>query len=165
MIVVASISLPGLAAWDARASLVSLALSGPLATIVFLGTLTPIAYYARLAVVHGLDPYVHKPLEAPLDPVYPHVTWTGVTSAYGPLFTLATYPLAWLPVWWAVAALKAVAPGAVVYAEIPGAQHAFEIFPSLRTAFVVHGVERFLALIYSRYLDERGIREDRAAVG
>jgi formate hydrogenlyase subunit 3/multisubunit Na+/H+ antiporter MnhD subunit len=54
LVVVASISLPGLAAWDARASLVSLALSGPLATIVFLGTLTPIAYYARLAVV-GLE--------------------------------------------------------------------------------------------------------------
>ena len=65
--------------------------------------------YARLGVLHGLDPYVHRPAEAPLDPVYAHVTWTGVVSAYGPLFTLATYPLAWLPVWWAVAALKAAA--------------------------------------------------------
>ena len=65
--------------------------------------------YARLGVLHGLDPYVHRPAEAPLDPVYVHVTWTGVVSAYGPLFTLATYPLAWLPVWWAVAALKAAA--------------------------------------------------------
>ncbi len=63
------------------------------------------------------------------------------------------------------AMFKAVAPAAVTYAEIPGAQHAFEIFPSLRSAFVVNGVERFLALIYSRYLDERGVREDRAAVG
>ena len=60
-------------------------------------------------MLHGLDPYVHRPAEAPLDPVYVHVTWTGVVSAYGPLFTLATYPLAWLPVWWAVAALKATA--------------------------------------------------------
>ena len=65
--------------------------------------------YARLGVLHGLDPYVHRPAEAPHDPVYVHVTWTGVVSAYGPLFTLATYPLAWLPVWWAVAALKAAA--------------------------------------------------------
>jgi hypothetical protein len=32
-----------------------------------------------------------------------------VTSAYGPLFTLATYPLAWLPVGVAVAVLKAAA--------------------------------------------------------
>jgi dipeptidyl aminopeptidase/acylaminoacyl peptidase len=44
----------------------------------------------------------------------------------------------------------------VVYAEIPGAQHAFEIFPSLRSTFVVHGVERFLAWLYSAYLVERG---------
>ena len=40
----------------------------------------------------------------------------------------------------------------VVYAEIPGAQHAFEIFPSLRTTFVIHGVERFLAYVYSQHL-------------
>ena len=65
--------------------------------------------YARLGVRHGLDPYVHPPLAAPADPAYPHVTWTEATSAYGPLFTLATYPLAWLPVGLAVAVLKAVA--------------------------------------------------------
>ena len=65
--------------------------------------------YARLGVVHGLDPYVHPPLAAPGDPVFAHVSWTEATSAYGPLFTLATYPLAWLPVAAAVALLKAVA--------------------------------------------------------
>lgn len=65
--------------------------------------------YARLGVRHGLDPYVHPPLAAPGDPAYPEVTWTEATSAYGPLFTLATYPLAWLPVGVAVAVLKAVA--------------------------------------------------------
>ncbi|HEX7280206.1 MAG TPA: polyprenol phosphomannose-dependent alpha 1,6 mannosyltransferase MptB [Solirubrobacterales bacterium] len=65
--------------------------------------------YARLGVQHGLDPYVHPPLAAPEDPAYAQVTWTEATSAYGPLFTLATYPLAWLPVGLAVAALKAVA--------------------------------------------------------
>jgi acetyl esterase/lipase len=43
----------------------------------------------------------------------------------------------------------------VAYAEIPGAQHAFEIFPSLRTATVVRGVERFLAYLYSDYLRAR----------
>ena len=51
------------------------------------------------------------------------------------------------------------------YAEIPGAQHAFEIFPSLRTTFVVHGVERFLAWLYSAYLVERGEADARAAAG
>jgi len=40
----------------------------------------------------------------------------------------------------------------VAYAEIPGAQHAFELFPSLRTTYVIHGVERFLAYVYSQYL-------------
>ncbi|HET7053154.1 MAG TPA: polyprenol phosphomannose-dependent alpha 1,6 mannosyltransferase MptB [Solirubrobacterales bacterium] len=65
--------------------------------------------YARLGAVHGLDPYVHPPAAAPFDPAYARVTWIDATSAYGPLFTLATYLLAWLPVWWAVAALKATA--------------------------------------------------------
>jgi alpha-1,6-mannosyltransferase len=65
--------------------------------------------YARLGVRHGLDPYVHPPLSAPGDPAYAEVTWTEATSAYGPLFTLLTYPLAWLPVAGAVAALKAIA--------------------------------------------------------
>ncbi|HYQ79317.1 MAG TPA: glycosyltransferase 87 family protein [Solirubrobacterales bacterium] len=65
--------------------------------------------YARLGARHGLDPYVHPPSAAPADPVYADVTWTEATSAYGPLFTLATYPLAWLPVTVAVAVLKAVA--------------------------------------------------------
>jgi hypothetical protein len=65
--------------------------------------------YARLGVVHGLDPYVHPPLAAPADPAFAHVTWTDSTSAYGPLFTLATYPLAWLPLGLAIAALKAAA--------------------------------------------------------
>jgi hypothetical protein len=64
--------------------------------------------YARLGVRHGLDPYVDPPLASPGDPAYPHVTWTEATSAYGPLFTLLTYPLAWLPVGSAVAVLKAV---------------------------------------------------------
>ena len=65
--------------------------------------------YARLGVRHGLDPYVHPPQAVPADPAYEHVTWIHATSAYGPLFTLVTYPLAWLPVSVAVAVLKAVA--------------------------------------------------------
>ena len=32
----------------------------------------------------------------------------------------------------------------VVYAELPGTQHAFDIFPSIRSAHVVRGVQRFL---------------------
>ena len=70
--------------------------------------------YARLGVRHGLDPYVHPPLAEPSDPAYSHVTWTEATSAYGPLFTLLTFPLAWLPVGAAVAVLKAVAAVSVL---------------------------------------------------
>lgn len=70
--------------------------------------------YARLGVLHGLDPYVYRPDAAASDPAYAHVAWTHVTSAYGPLFTLLTYPLAWLPVWAAVAALKAAAAASVL---------------------------------------------------
>lgn len=65
--------------------------------------------YARLGVRHGLDPYVHAPDAAPRDPAFAEVAWTHATSVYGPLFTLATYPLAWLPVDAAVAVLKGVA--------------------------------------------------------
>jgi hypothetical protein len=70
--------------------------------------------YARLGVLHGLDPYVHAPESAPADPAFAQVTWTETTSAYGPLFTLATYPLAWLPVDAAVYVLKAISAAAVL---------------------------------------------------
>jgi len=59
---------------------------------------------------------------------------------------------------------RAAAP--TVYAEIPAAQHAFEIFPSLRAALAIDGVERFLFYLYSRYLAQRGrpvIERDAAA--
>ena len=39
----------------------------------------------------------------------------------------------------------------VCYAEIPGAQHAFEVFHSLRSAHVVRGVERFLGWLWTRH--------------
>jgi len=74
--------------------------------------------YARLGVAHGLDPYTHPPAAAPFDPAYARVTWIGARSAYGPLFTLVTYPLAWLPVWLAVAALKAIAALSVLATAI-----------------------------------------------
>jgi alpha-1,6-mannosyltransferase len=70
--------------------------------------------YARLGVLHGLDPYVHPPAVAPSDAAFAQVTWTDTTSAYGPLFTLATYPLAWLPVGVAVYVLKAASAAAVL---------------------------------------------------
>jgi len=57
-----------------------------------------------------------------------------------------------------VAALRKVSRNPVVYAEIPGAQHAFEIFPSVRTTYTVYGTERFLGWVYSRYLAAKSAR-------
>jgi acetyl esterase/lipase len=48
--------------------------------------------------------------------------------------------------------LRQVSPNPVAYAEIPGAEHAFDIFPSIRSAHVVRGVERFLEWSYLRSL-------------
>lgn len=48
-------------------------------------------------------------------------------------------------------ALQQVSKEPVCYAEIPGAQHAFEIFHGLRTSMVVQAVDRFLAWNHSRY--------------
>jgi alpha-1,6-mannosyltransferase len=94
--------------------------------------------YARLGVRHGLDPYVHPPLAAPQDPAYAVFTWTVATSAYGPLFTLATYPLAWLPVGAAVAILKAVAALSVlgIAAIVSRLAAARDIDPLRAAAFV-----------------------------
>lgn len=43
-----------------------------------------------------------------------------------------------------VARLREVSQGTVVYAELPGAQHAFDLFPSLRSTQVVRAVDRYL---------------------
>ena len=54
-----------------------------------------------------------------------------------------------------VEALRAVSREPVAYAEMRGAQHAFEIFPSARTALVIEGVERFLSTIWLRRHEDR----------
>lgn len=64
-----------------------------------------------------------------------------------------------------VGLLRSATRNPVVYAEIPGAQHAFEMFPSPRTQLVVQGVERFLAYVYSRHLAARRDDTPAAAVG
>jgi acetyl esterase/lipase len=49
--------------------------------------------------------------------------------------------------------LREVSVNPVVYAEISGAQHAFDMFASVRSEHVKQGVERFLAHTYSHYLE------------
>lgn len=46
--------------------------------------------------------------------------------------------------------LSATSRQPVLYAEMRGAQHAFEIFPSVRAAKVIEGVERFLTTLWDR---------------
>ena len=51
-----------------------------------------------------------------------------------------------------VAKLRAESEQPVVYAELHGAQHAFEVFPSFRTVRTVEYVERFLHHVHAEYL-------------
>ncbi|MCA1727538.1 MAG: alpha/beta hydrolase [Actinobacteria bacterium] len=53
-----------------------------------------------------------------------------------------------------VARLREASAAPVCHAELPGAQHAFDVFPSIRTAHVVRGVERFLDVILVRRGEE-----------
>ncbi len=52
--------------------------------------------YARMGVEHGVNPYLHGPISISGDPVYRYVgkDWIKVATAYGPLYTLLSYPLA-----------------------------------------------------------------------
>jgi hypothetical protein len=68
--------------------------------------------YARLGALHGLDPYTHGPVAAPHDPVFTYTAWRHIGSAYGPLFTIASYPLAHLGVAGALWSFKLVAAAA-----------------------------------------------------
>ncbi len=65
--------------------------------------------YARDGALHGVDPYVHGPSVAPHDAAYALTAWKHAASAYGPLFTLASYPLAYVSLPLAVWGLKLMA--------------------------------------------------------
>jgi acetyl esterase/lipase len=54
--------------------------------------------------------------------------------------------------------LRAASDAPVVYAELPGAQHAFEIFRSVRTLHVVRATERWLAWAYGTRAGESPAR-------
>jgi hypothetical protein len=52
--------------------------------------------YARMGVEHGLNPYLHGPVAIAGDPILQYVghDWYLVATAYGPFYTLLSYPLA-----------------------------------------------------------------------
>jgi alpha-1,6-mannosyltransferase len=64
--------------------------------------------YARMGVEHGLNPYTHGAIAIAHDPVYYYVgiDWKHVATAYGPLYTLLSYPLAPLGLRGALWAMK-----------------------------------------------------------
>jgi hypothetical protein len=78
--------------------------------------------YARMGAVHGLNPYTHVTAMVRSDPAFPFSTWHHLSSPYGPIFTLATYPLALLPLpvaYWTLKA-AALAAGAGCVALVAG---------------------------------------------
>jgi hypothetical protein len=84
----------------------AIVLVGALQLIVFVGPILlstdVFSYiaYARMGVEHGLNPYTHGPVAIVGDPVFKYVghDWELVATAYGPLYTLLSYPLALLGV-------------------------------------------------------------------
>ena len=80
----------------------ALLLIGALHAIVFIGPILlstdVFSYiaYARMGALHGVNPYLHGPSAIAQDPVYHFVgtDWRHTLTAYGPLYTLLSYPLA-----------------------------------------------------------------------
>jgi len=64
--------------------------------------------YARMGVEHGLNPYLHGPSAIASDPVFHYVgqDWKHTATAYGPLYTLLSYPFAPLGLRGALWAMK-----------------------------------------------------------
>ena len=107
----------------------------------------------------GLEPLLTRHVfKKPL--VEDHATWdaaspmTHVGADAPPFFVLHGTNDTIVPVEQArsfTSMLGAVSRQPVVYAELPRAQHAFDVFPSVRTHHTVHAVERFLAVVRSRH--------------
>ena len=55
--------------------------------------------------------------------------------------------------------LRETSESVVVYAELPGAQHAFDVFASIRSAHVTRGVERFLRWVHSHHAVSQPVSE------
>lgn len=98
-------------------SRLAIALVAALSLIVFAGPIListdVFSYiaYARMGIVHGVNPYLHGPQAIVSDPIYHYVghDWKLVATAYGPLYTLISYPLGLLGVVGAVWGMKLMA--------------------------------------------------------
>ncbi|MDN4163008.1 alpha/beta hydrolase fold domain-containing protein [Nocardioides abyssi] len=52
--------------------------------------------------------------------------------------------------------LRRTSKRTVVYAELPGAQHAFDVFPSIRSSHVVRAIDRYLHWHWNQHRREHG---------
>jgi alpha-1,6-mannosyltransferase len=133
--------LPGSAvALSIVAAYVLLLLGPPLISQDVFGYLA----FARLGVLHGLDPYTHVAAEAPTDAVFPFIGWPFQHSPYGPLFTLSSYPLASLGLAGGLWALKAIAVMSSLGAIALTASAARRMGRSAKTAAVFVGLNPVL---------------------
>ena len=105
--------------------------------------------YARLGVIHHVNPYGHVVKAVPGEAVYKFLGWRSVASAYGPLFTVATYPLAklsagaglWIiKVVTAAASLGLVALVADCARRLGRSPAAAAVFVGLNPVLLVYGV-------------------------
>lgn len=91
--------------WAIVCGAVAFALAPPLLSLDVFSYIS----YARLGALHGLNPYDFAPAAIPHDLAASRVEdYRQATSVYGPLFTLASYPLGLIGVPGALWALKAV---------------------------------------------------------
>jgi NADH-quinone oxidoreductase subunit N len=77
LVMVASVGFPGLASFEARRSLVGLALDGPLTTVIQIATLGPFFYYGRLLLVGLARP---DGVVQPVDAWRPRLTPPDLTA-------------------------------------------------------------------------------------
>lgn len=84
LVVIASVGFPGLVAFDARTSIVELALDDGLTTLVLIGTVAPLAYYGRLFWIGLARP--DRILE-PIDAWRPRLSPLDVTALRPWLYT------------------------------------------------------------------------------
>jgi alpha-1,6-mannosyltransferase len=101
--------------------------------------------------LYGANPYLHGPHAIALDPLYPFIgaKWVSTPTAYGPLFTGLTYPLASLGiaasavVYKSIAALSSLAMVALVWnaARLRGVDPVkAAVLVGLNPLIVVYGV-------------------------
>lgn len=111
LVVATAPALPRRVLWGAIVSAIALfALAPPLLSQDVFSYIS----YARLGADHGLNPYTAAPADVPNDPALPYVGWRDVTSDYGPLFTLGSYPAGLVGVPAALWIFKALAAGSVL---------------------------------------------------